>query len=81
VCSRYLAMCSGLPTNNVQLGDTMVLHDVEGRRHLHYCIDLSWTGTIADPAEYSDLSHFRANTTRNFNEQLLGMLQEIVSKE
>jgi hypothetical protein len=60
---------------------TLVPHDVEGCRHLHYCMDLSWTGTITDPAEYSDLAHFRANTTRRFNKQLLGMLQEIVSME
>ena len=60
---------------------TLVPHDVEGCRHLHYCMDMSWTGNITDPAEYSDKAHFRANANRKFVEQLLGMLQEIVSKE
>ena len=56
---------------------TLVKHDIEGCRHLHFCMDLSWTGNITDPEEFVDKAHFRANVKRKFNEQFLDLLQNI----
>jgi len=69
-------------TTTKQLQDnstTLAPHDIAGCKHLHYCMDLSWTGSVTNPDEYLDKSHFRANVNRQFVEQLLNLLQQIAT--
>jgi len=70
-------------TTTKTLEDTsteLMPHDAEACQWIHYCHDVSWTGNVTDPSEYSDLKHFRANMNRIIGQQLLDLLQHIRSQ-
>jgi hypothetical protein len=52
-------------------------YEIEACKILHYCLDMSWTGTLSNNSDYVDLKHFSALVNRRFNEQLIDLLEKI----
>jgi hypothetical protein len=52
-------------------------YEIKACEILHYCLDMSWTGTLSNSSDYVDLKHFTASVNRRFNEQLINLLRKI----